>query len=97
MQLLVSFFICAVLAVNIHGTKQNLSQQTCTVGSVCGVLENVLRKQSHLEKKVKEHDRILGNTDCKGKIQIFVACSNFALHKMYSPWYCPKSVILRTL
>ena len=79
MKLLISFLICASLAVNIDGTKPNSSQQTCTVGKVCGMLENVLRKQGHLERKVKEHDRILGNKDFKGKIQIFVACSNFAL------------------
>ena len=80
MQLVVSFLICAFLAVNIYGTKQNSSLQTCTVGRVCGALENVLRKQSYLEKKVNEHDRILGNNkDCKGKIQIFVTCNNFAL------------------
>ena len=72
MQLLVSFFTCAFLALNIYGTKQNSSLQTCTVGRVCGVLENVLRKQSYLEKKVMEHDRILGNKDCKGKIQILL-------------------------
>lgn len=70
MQLLVSFVICAFLAVNIHGTKQNSSQQSCTVGRVCGVLENVLRKQSYLEKKVKEHDKILGGKGCRGKIVV---------------------------
>ena len=80
MQLLVSFSICcAFLAINVYGTKENSSLQTCTVGRVCGVLENVLRKQSYLEKKVKEHDRILGNKDCKGEIQIFVVCTDFAL------------------
>jgi len=88
MQLLVSFFVCAFLAVNIDGTKQNSSQQTCTVGKLCGVLENVLRKQSYLEKKVKEHDRILGNKDCKGKIQSFVACIKHCIHEIYIPWYC---------
>jgi len=79
MELLVSFLICAFLAVNVEGTKSNSSQQTCTVGRVCGVLENVLRKQSYLEWEVKEHDRILGHDHSEGKMQIFNACSDFAL------------------
>ena len=79
MKLFVFFVICAILAVNIHGTKETLRQQTCKEGRVCGVLGNVLRKQSYLEKKVMEHGRILGGKDCKGEIQIFVTCINFAL------------------
>ena len=58
------------MAVNIHGTKQNSGQQTCRVSRVCGVLENVLRKQNYLEKKVNEHDKILGGKGCRGKIVV---------------------------
>ena len=91
MQLLVSVSICcAFLAVNIYGTKKNSSLQTCTVDRVCGVLENVLRKQSYLEKKVKEHDRILGNKDCKGKIQIFLS-HVLTLHCLVKLGGTPKS------
>ncbi|KAL9974434.1 hypothetical protein ACROYT_G011464 [Oculina patagonica] len=60
MQLFVSFVACAFLAVNVQSTKETFSQQTCKVGKVCGVLENVVRKQGYLEKKVTEHSKILG-------------------------------------
>lgn len=67
MQLFVSLVICAFLAV--HGQPDNTSQQTCQVGRVCGVLENILRKQERLEKKVEEHSKILGGASCpEGKI-----------------------------
>ncbi|KAJ7383159.1 hypothetical protein OS493_030311 [Desmophyllum pertusum] len=62
MQLFVSLVICALLAV--HGQPDNTSQQTCQVGRVCGVLENILRKQERLEKKVEEHSKILGGASC---------------------------------
>lgn len=70
MQLFVSFVICAFLAVNAQSTKETFSQQTCKVGKVCGVLENVVRKQDQLEKKVAEHSKILGGKSCEGKIAV---------------------------
>lgn len=71
MQLFVSFVACAFLAVNVQSTKETFSQQTCKVGKVCGVLENVVRKQGYLEKKVAEHSKILGGQkSCEGKIAV---------------------------
>ena len=64
MQFFSCFVICGFLAVNVQSVKDNSSQQSCTVGRICGVLENVVRKQHSLEKKVEEHSKKLGGKSC---------------------------------
>ena len=75
MQYFAVFVVCAFLVVNInvHGTRQNVSSQDrCTVGSVCGILENVLKTQGRLEKDVKEvHRALLGGGTCNEGLKVF--------------------------
>lgn len=58
MRLSVSFIACVFLLLNgvfsIHLDKQ------------CGVLETVVLKQAHLEKKVEAHDKLLSGESCAG-------------------------------
>ena len=73
MQHFARFIVCIFLLVNVHdATPIVSSQRRCTVSSVCGVLENVLKRQDRLEKKVKEHSAILGGApercNSEGKI-----------------------------
>ena len=67
------FAVCAFLVVNVHGTQQNVSSQDrCTVDSVCGILENVLKTQDRLEKDVKEvHRALLGGGTCNEGMKVF--------------------------
>ena len=73
MRYFVVLAVCAFLVVNVHGTQQNVSSQDrCTVDSVCGILENVLKTQDRLEKNVKEvHRVILGERRCNEGMKVF--------------------------
>ena len=63
--------MCAFLALNVHGIPNPSPSQSCSVNSVCGLLENVLEGQDRLEKKVD-------GRYAKGKIELIVDFAIFA-------------------
>ena len=72
----IPFIAYAALFEIVNGANENYrssSQRSCTVDSMCGVLDTILQRQDRLEKTVKEHRKMLGTGRCtegKGIVKI---------------------------